>query len=117
MRNPVILLDEIDRVSDDAREIMGVLIELLIQQNSGFTDNYIDYPFNCPKQSLATCNNTEKLRQQYRSFGSDRDESYTDRKDRDYRNYLLPKALEEAGLSKEHVMIEDRARTLCARLI
>lgn len=112
VRNPVILLDEIDRVSDDARgEIMGVLVELLDpEQNSGFTDNYIDYPFNLSEAIfLATCNNTEKIA----TAVFDRLEviempSYTDQEKIEIgRNYLLPKALEEAGLSTEHVMIAE----------
>lgn len=47
VRNPIILLDEIDRVSEDARsDIMGVLVELLDpEQNSAFIDHYVDYPF------------------------------------------------------------------------
>ena len=46
--NPVILLDEIDRVSAEARaDIMGVLVELLDPtQNKAYTDHFIDYPFN-----------------------------------------------------------------------
>ncbi len=48
VRNPVILLDELDRVSDDKRtEIMGVLVELLDpSQNKAFSDHYIDFPFD-----------------------------------------------------------------------
>src|SRR3989344_7666995 len=46
--NPVILLDELDRVTEGARsDIMGVLIELLDpEQNKNFTDHFIDYPFD-----------------------------------------------------------------------
>jgi len=112
VKNPVILLDEIDRVSDDARgEIMGVLVELLDpEQNSAFTDNYIDYPFNLSEAIfLATCNNTEKIA----TAVFDRLEviempSYTDQEKIEIgRSYLLPKALEEAGLTKEHVSIAE----------
>jgi len=44
--NPVILLDEIDRVADDAlNTIMGVLVEILDpEQNNRFADHYLDYP-------------------------------------------------------------------------
>src|SRR3989344_3551858 len=47
-RNSVILLDELDRVTESARaDIMGVLVELLDpEQNKAFTDHYIDYPFD-----------------------------------------------------------------------
>ncbi|PIP31600.1 hypothetical protein COX24_02690, partial [bacterium (Candidatus Gribaldobacteria) CG23_combo_of_CG06-09_8_20_14_all_37_87_8] len=46
-RNPVILLDEIDRVAEENRStIMGVLVELLDpRQNDKFVDYYVDYPF------------------------------------------------------------------------
>src|SRR3989344_2457750 len=47
-KNCVILLDEIDRVTDEGRSsIMGVLVELLDpEQNKDFVDHYIDYPFD-----------------------------------------------------------------------
>lgn len=112
VRNPVILLDEIDRVADETRgEIMGVLVELLDpEQNSAFSDNYMDYPFNLSEAIfLATCNNTEKIA----TAVFDRLEviempSYTDKEKIEIgRNYLFPKALEESGLSKEQVVITD----------
>ena len=63
-RNPVILLDEIDRVTDEGRSsIMGVLVELLDpQQNNAFVDHYIDYPFDLSEALfIATANNTIKI--------------------------------------------------------
>src|SRR3989338_4484578 len=47
-KNCVILLDELDRVSEHGMsDIMGVLVELLDpEQNKAFTDHYIDYPFD-----------------------------------------------------------------------
>lgn len=47
-KNPVLLLDEIDRTAEQARaQIMGVLLELLDpEQNYAFIDHYIDYPFD-----------------------------------------------------------------------
>ncbi|HKY73894.1 MAG TPA: hypothetical protein VJ246_01120, partial [Patescibacteria group bacterium] len=100
------------RVADETRgEIMGVLVELLDpEQNSAFSDNYMDYPFNLSEAIfLATCNNTEKIA----TAVFDRLEviempSYTDREKIEIgRNYLFPKALEESGLSKEQVAIAD----------
>ncbi len=64
VNNPVILLDEIDRASDEAnQEIMGVLVELLDPaQNHAFVDNYIDYPVNLSNAIfLATANNTGRI--------------------------------------------------------
>src|SRR3990167_10504207 len=63
-RNPVILLDEIDRVTDQGRaSIMGVLVELLDpKQNHAFSDHYIDFPFNLSEALfIATANNTTNI--------------------------------------------------------
>lgn len=108
--NPVILLDEIDRASDDAlNTIMGVLVELLDpEQNSRFTDHYIDYPFDLSQAFfVATCNNTSRIA----TAVMDRLEviqmpSYTDEeKIAIGRDYLFPKALEESGLSTSELAI------------
>ena len=59
-KNPVILLDEIDRVTDQGRaSIMGVLVELLDpKQNNAFIDHYIDFPFDLSETLfIATSNN------------------------------------------------------------
>jgi len=63
-RNPVILLDEIDRVTDAGRaSIMGVLVELLDpEQNHEFVDHYLDYPFDLSEALfIATANNTTNI--------------------------------------------------------
>lgn len=108
--NPVILLDEIDRVADDAlNTIMGVLVELLDpEQNSQFTDHYIDYPFNLSQAFfVATCNNTTRIA----TAVMDRLEviqmpSYTDEEKVIIgRDYLLPKALKNAGLNPDEIQI------------
>mgnify|MGYP005838920113 CR=1 FL=1 len=110
--NPVILLDEIDRVADETRgEIMGVLVELLDpEQNAAFRDNYLDHPFDLSKAIfLATCNNTEKIA----TAVLDRLEiitmpSYSDEeKIQIGKRYLLPKALKEAGLEPQHLEIQE----------
>ncbi len=111
-KNPVILLDEIDRVSDNARaDIMGVLVELLDpEQNQQFTDHYIDYPFDLSDALfLATCNNTTNIS----TAVLDRMEilqmpSYTDQeKIMIAKNYLLPKLLQGSGLTKENLAIDE----------
>jgi len=110
--NPVILLDEIDRVSDDAlNTIMGVLVELLDpEQNSRFIDHYIDYPFDLSQAFfVATCNNTSRIA----TAVMDRLEviqmpSYTDEeKTAIGRDYLFPKALVESGLSPKELVISQ----------
>lgn len=111
-RNPVILLDEIDRVTDEGRaSIMGVLVELLDpRQNQGFVDHYIDYPFDLSEVLfIATANNTTNIA----TAVLDRLEpinmpSYNDdEKITIGKKYLLPKAMEEAGLSPDNLEISD----------
>src|SRR3990172_7701892 len=101
--NPVILLDEIDRVSQDARaDIMGVLVELLDpQQNKAFTDHFIDYPFNLQNVLfIATSNNTKDIS----TAVLDRLEiiqmpSYTDQeKITIAKTFMFPKVLKESGM-------------------
>lgn len=111
-KNPVILLDEIDRVADDAlNTIMGVLVELLDpEQNARFTDHYLDYPFDLSEAFfVATCNNTTRIA----TAVMDRLEviqmpSYTDEeKIAIGRDYILPKALVESGLTTSELKIND----------
>src|SRR4030067_3609898 len=63
-KNCVILLDELDRVTQEGRSsIMGVLVELLDpEQNKAFIDHYIDYPFDLSEVLfIATANNTNNI--------------------------------------------------------
>jgi len=110
-KNPVILFDEIDRVTTEGRSsIMGVLIELLDpEQNVAFRDHFIDYPFDLSEVLfITTCNNTTNISVAV----MDRLEpmqmpSYTDdQKITIGRDYLLPRSLEESGLPKGAVKIE-----------
>jgi len=112
VRNPVILLDEIDRVAKEAnRDIMGVLVELLDPaQNHAFRDNYIDYPVDLSHAIfLATANNTRDIV----TAVLDRMEkismpSYSDHeKIIIAQRYILPKLLKAAGLRKEQLIIQD----------
>ena len=110
--NPVILLDEIDRVSQEARaDIMGVLVELLDpQQNKAFTDHFIDYPFDLQNVLfIATSNNTKDIS----TAVLDRLEviqmpSYTDEeKITIAKNYMFPKVLAESGMTTSDIVIDD----------
>ena len=112
-KNPVILLDEIDRVTDEGRaSIMGVLVELLDpEQNQSFVDHYVDYPFDLSEAVfVATANNTTNVA----TAVMDRLEplqmpSYTDQeKIMIAKQYLLPRALNAAGM-KEDVISFDEA--------
>lgn len=111
-KNPVMLLDEIDRVADAARgDIMGVLVELLDpEQNVAFTDHYLDYPFDLSGVLfIATANNTEHIA----TAVLDRLEpiqmpSYTDEeKTKIAKDYVLPNLLRQSGLTPENLTIDD----------
>lgn len=111
-KNPVILLDELDRVTEQARaDIMGVLVELLDpSQNAAFVDHYIDHPFDLSEVLfVATANNTGNIS----TAVMDRLEpiqlpSYTDdEKIVIAKSYVFPKILKAAGLTDAQLQIED----------
>ena len=110
--NCVILLDEIDLVAEGTRsDIMGVLVELLDPgQNAGFTDHFLDFPFDLSKvMFIATCNNTTNIS----TAVMDRLEpitmpSYTDEeKIAIARDYVLPKELKLAGIAEGVIKIDE----------
>ncbi|OGG02651.1 hypothetical protein A2W14_01220 [Candidatus Gottesmanbacteria bacterium RBG_16_37_8] len=111
-KNPVILLDELDRVAEHARgDIMGVLIELLDpEQNIAFIDHYIDYPFDLSEVLfIATANNTNNIS----TAVLDRLEpiqmpSYSDdEKTIIGKSYVFPKVLQSTGLTPDQLSIID----------
>ncbi len=112
VKNPVILLDEIDRVAESARsDIMGVLVELLDpEQNMAFTDHYIDYPFDLSQALfITTANNTTNIS----TAVMDRLEpimmpSYTDEeKIKIAKDYVLPAEIIKAALPQGALKIDD----------
>ncbi len=119
-RNPVILLDELDRISPEARaSIMGLLIELLDpEQNAAFTDYFIDYPFDLSQiLFIATANNTNDIP----TAVLDRLEliqmpSYTDsEKITIAKDYVLPRYLKTAGLTPENLKFDEAVWTKITR--
>ncbi len=111
-RNPVILLDEIDRVTDQGRaSIMGVLVELLDpEQNHAYLDHYIDYPFDLSEVLfIATANNTTNIA----TAVLDRLEpiqmpSYTDlEKITIGKTYVLPKAIKVVGIPEGGLSFDE----------
>ncbi len=109
--NPVILLDELDRVTDTARaDIMGVLIEILDpEQNARFTDHYIDYPFSLQNVLfVATANNVSSVstavldRLEIIQMPSYNDEEKTVIG----RDFVLPKTMQTTGLKPEQMTID-----------
>lgn len=119
-RNPIFLLDEIDRVAKEAnRDIMGVLVELLDPaQNHAFRDAYVDYPIDLSHAIfLATANNTADIA----TAVMDRMEkismpSYTDQeKIVIAQQYVLPDLLKKAGLRAEQFKMDDDLWPLIVR--
>ncbi len=110
--NPVILLDEVDRVAEEGRvDIMGVLVELLDpQQNQFFVDHYLDLPYDLSQvMFIATANNTGNIA----TAVMDRLEpiqmpSYSDEeKITIAKKYLLLQALTEAGIDSSKIVIDE----------
>lgn len=111
-KNPVILLDEIDRVVEASRAtVMGVLVELLDpEQNMAFADHFLDYPFDLSEVLfIATCNNTSTIS----TAVLDRMEtmqmpSYTDEEKIEIgKQFVLPKTMKETGLTADNLTIND----------
>jgi ATP-dependent Lon protease len=120
VNNPIILLDEVDRVSSEARaDVMGVLVELLDpEQNFAFVDHYVDHPFDLSKvMFIATANNTTNIA----TAVLDRMEviempAYSDdEKIMIARNYVLPKLLDQSGLPRNLVQVDDAVWPLLVR--
>src|SRR5664279_1045896 len=110
--NPVILLDELDKVGADFRgDPASALLEVLDPaQNHTFTDYYLDLPFDLSRVLfITTANWLEPIHPALR----DRLEvielpSYTEsEKLQIAKRYLVPRQLEEHGLAKNEVKIPD----------
>lgn len=119
-KNPVMLLDEIDRVTQEGRaDIMGVMVEILdSEQNKSFIDHYIDYPFDLSNVLfIATANNTTNIS----TAVLDRLEiiqmpSYTDEeKTIIAKNYLFPKIKKQTGLLENQINIQDTVWSIIIR--
>lgn len=111
-KNPVILLDELDRVTESARgDIMGTLLELLDPgQNKAFVDHYVDYPVNLSNVLfISTGNNTTNIstavldRMQILPMPSYSDEE----KIAIARGYLFSRIRDEIGLSEGELTIDE----------
>ena len=112
--NPVILLDELDKVGADFRgDPAAALLEVLDPaQNHTFTDHYLDLPFDLSRVLfLATANWLEPIHPALR----DRLEvielpSYTEsEKMQIARRFLVPRQIEEHGLTRKDVKFSDAA--------
>lgn len=112
--NPVFIIDEIDKMTKDIKgDPASSLLEVLDpEQNSKFSDHYIEEDFDLSKvMFIATANYFEQIPYELR----DRLEiinisSYTEYEKLDIaKNHLIPKELEEHGLTTLQVSISDES--------
>jgi ATP-dependent Lon protease len=119
VNNPVLMLDEIDKLGNDYRgDPAAALLEILDpQQNNTFRDHYLDLPFDLSKVFfIATANQLGPIPAPLR----DRMEiirlaGYSDREKLEIaKRYLVPRQTVENGLNSAQFKISDAAIELLA---
>lgn len=112
VKNPLMLLDEIDKVSSDYKgDTASALLEVLdSEQNSKFADHYVDLPLDLSEVLfIATANDPQSIPRPL----MDRMEvieisSYTENeKEHIAREHLIPKQIRANGLKESQLIIGD----------
>ncbi len=112
--NPVLLLDEIDKMGSDYRgDPSAALLEVLdAEQNHSYRDHYIEIPFDLSNVMFITTANTLDTvprplldRMEIIELGSYTDEE----KMMIAKNHLVPKQIAKYGLKKSQLRITDEA--------
>lgn len=113
-KNPLILLDEIDKMSNDFRgDPASAMLEVLDgEQNFAFRDHYMELPFDLSDVLfLTTANSLDTIprplldRMEVISLTSYTEEEKVNISTR----YLFPKQIEEHGLKKGSVKVDEQA--------
>ncbi|HIT14283.1 MAG TPA: endopeptidase La [Candidatus Scatomonas merdigallinarum] len=114
VKNPLMLLDEIDKVSSDYKgDTASALLEVLdSEQNNKFTDHYVELPIDLSEVLfIATANDVQTIPRPL----LDRMElieisSYTENEKMHIaKEHLVPKQLKANGLKPEQLTISDKA--------
>ena len=112
--NPVLLLDEIDKMGSDYRgDPSAALLEVLdAEQNHTYRDHYLEIPFDLSDVMFITTANTLDTvprplldRMEIIELGSYTDEE----KLMIAKNHLIPKQLKKHGLKKQQLRLTDDA--------
>ena len=117
VNNPVLMLDEIDKMGHDFRgDPAAALLEILDPaQNHTFRDHYLDLPFDLSKVFFITTANTLDTISQPLLDRMEiiRLQGYSEREKAEIaRRYLWPRRLKEAGLDAGQVLLSDEVLNL-----